>query len=424
MCAPQTNIFRLAINEIMMRKVRFFLSALIIGLSFLGIGYYYMFSNESNYHRYECDNALTKGIDGTGAMQVFGDYEDQRKLKKEAMDSGVIEYIGTWLPLSSSNQLPEDLINQRQVNGFSPSRHTIWYYIDRSVLGAHNLEFAQSEEVSEEKWMEPEWNGVYLGYNYHGITVGSIYEFTIFDGTTLKCEVLGILEKGSQIVSNLVMSDGRGNGIYTMEYLDDAIIMPEQLYISDRPKGACNWAYTPADGVSMKEARSFLEEKAKELGLMVEIAYLSDGFLAEEIEQRDVRRIDQEACVMLCVICLLVCACLQFMQVMEERKKLGILYANGFSTMDIIWMFTWQSIIQIIVAMMAAWLGLKKLGEGFFNMPTVQTNVIKAVNHWIGTMALPKMICFGIIVFVICVSIPFLMVKGKCPAELIKDNRG
>ena len=420
----QINILRFAINEIMIKKVRFFLSTIIIGLSLLGIGYYYMFSNESNYHRYECDKALTKGIDGTGAMQVFGDYEDQRRFKKEAMDGGKIEYIGTWLPLSSSNQLPEELIKQRQANGFTPSKHTVWYYMDRSALGAHNLEFAQLEEVSEEKWMNSEWNGVYLGYNYHGIPVGSIYEFTIFDGTKLNCEVVGILEKGDQIVSNLVMADGRGNGIYTMEYLDDAIIMPERLYISDRPKGACNWVYTPANGVSLKEARTFLEEKAKELGLMIEIAYLSDGFLAEEIEQRDIRRIDQESYVILCVICMLICTCLQFMQVMEERKKLGILYANGFSGRDIIWMFIWRSIMQVIVAMIVAWLGLKKLGEGFFDMPTVQANVIKSVNRWINVFALPKMICFGMIVFVICVSIPFLMIKDKSPAELLMDTRG
>lgn len=420
----QNRIFCIAVSEILCRKTRFFLSVLLIGLSLLAIGFYYMFSNESQFHRNECDRALTKGIDGTGAMQVFGAYEDQRKLKKEAMDSGMIKAIGTWLPLFSSNELPEELTGQMQANGVVPLKETALYYIDRSVMEVHNLRYEQQKEIPEEKWKDPEWHGIILGADYRGIPLGSVHELEIFDGTVLKCEVIGILSKGEQIVSNLVMADGRGNGIYTMENLDGAIIMPEELYVSDRPKGSCNWAYIPVENVSLREAGTFLEEKAEEIGLTVEIAYLHDGFEAEEIDQRDTRRIDQEAYIVLCVISLMIGSCLQFMQVMEERKKLGILYANGFSVVDIVGIYAWQGILQIFIAFGLAWAGLKKIAVGYFDVPMMQGSVIKSLNRWIHLMALPRMAGYGMIMLAVCILIPVFMIRKQCPAELLMDTRG
>lgn len=416
----QVLLLRFALKEIRKGSTFFLLSTLLILLSFLGIGYYFMISNESSFHRAECDRALTYGIDGTGAMQVFGDYEAQRALKKESMDSGKLECIGTWLSMNTTNPIAEELLERRLANGDKEKRRTVWTYVDRSVLSAHNLTFAQKKEVPEEWWQNPHNHGIYLGGNYEGIALGSVYELSVF-GASIDCEVLGILKKGQQMVSNMVMADGRGNGIYTMESLDNVILMVEETYVSDQPKGACNWAFVPAKGVSLREARSYLETKAAELGLNIETAYLKDGFAAEEIEQRDVRRIDLTLCLVICVTCLLICSCLQYVQVLQERQKLGILYGMGFDDEDMLEIYALQGILKVFVAFGLAYLALRKLGEGYFDGMTVPANLIKSVNQWICYAALPAMLCFGIGLLLVLIGIPVLMTRTARPAILLAN---
>lgn len=104
------NILYFTIDGAMSHGARFLWSIVLIGLSMLGIGYFMMFTNNYRYIE-ECDRVLKRGISETGVMNVteYSSYE-AKKLKEEAMASGKIECIGTWLSGESGVVPSQELI--------------------------------------------------------------------------------------------------------------------------------------------------------------------------------------------------------------------------------------------------------------------------------------------------------------------------
>ena len=428
------NTIRMAITDIMCHKMRFFLSIVLIGISIGSIGYFYMVTNVSKYNREECDRLLSRGIDGTAVMQVFGDHVD--KLVTDAMNSGFFECIGTWESDVQGYPLPEELMKCRVSNGGDPAVATKWVYIDKTAVGIHNFQFTQKLDVSEEKWNDPQWHGIYLGGNYSGIAVGTIYEIEKIGGYET-FEVIGVLKKGHQFVSEGVMIDGRAGWFDALEILDDAIIVPQGENAPIWYWRSCNGGYTPATGKTLDEARGFLEEKAKELGLKLETGYLKDGFYAEEIEQRDIQRVNQELNVVLFFSCLLICSCIIFMQMIEERQQLGILFALGFSRSDIIRIYIYHAFLKVSIALTLSYLCIryymKILYEEMFAYGGIgpiainqskRLSFYKMLDRWINHAALPEMLCAAVIIFIVCSAIPILLMRNKVPANLLKDMRG
>lgn len=428
------NTICIAIVDIMCQKTRFFLSILLIGISLGAIGYFSMFTNVSKYNKDECNRLLTRGIDGTGAMQVFG--EDLETLIKDAMDSGLFECIGTWESTVEGYSLPEELMGCRMANGGDPAEATKWVYIDRTAIGIHNLRFAQKIEIPEEKWSDPQWHGIYLGGSYSGIPVGAVYEIEKAGGYDT-FEVIGILEKGQQFVSEGVMISGRAGRIDALELLDDAIIVPQGEHAPIWYWRNCNGGYTPAEGVSLDEARAYLEERTRELGLKLETGYLKDGFYAEEIEERDIQRVDRELNIVLFVTCLLICSCILFMQMIGDKKQLGIYFANGFTHSDIIWIYLWQGMLKVSISLIMSYIVIKNYFDIMYREmfdyggigpvaigESRRTSFHKILSRWINHAALPGMICAAAIVLAVCMIIPILLLWRKVPAELLKDTRG
>lgn len=428
------NTMRIAIAEIMCQKMRFFLSILLIGISLGAIGYFFMFTNVSKYNKEECDRLLSRGLEGTGAMQVFG--EPVEILIKEAMNSGLFECIGTWETAISGNLLPMELMERRIANGGNPAEATKWLYIDRTAVGIHVFRFAEKMEIPEEKWNDSKWHGIYLGGNYSGISLGTVFEIEKITGYDT-FEVIGILEEGQMLVSESVMQEGRAGWIGALENLDDVIIVPQYGNAPAWYRRSSIGGYTPAKGVSMEDARSYLEKKARELGFRIEVGYLKDGFFAEEIEERDIQRVNKELNIVLFVTCLLICACILLMQMIGEKTRIGVFFAHGLGYGDIIRIYVWQGILKVLIAFGLAYLCIKKYFEnvlaeviyyGGISSTAIKESekhaIFKLLNRWITHAGLPRMIGAAIIVIAVCILIPVLLIRKKVPAELLKETRG
>lgn len=416
------NTLCISIENIMHQKARFFLSTVMIGLSMIGIGYFMMFSNVSKYVKDECDRVLAGGVDGTGVMKVSDIVYEVKKLKEEAMASGKIECIGTWMSGDMFWVLSEDLVPEPYKNKDGPKM--FWVSIDRTMLGICNLRFYKKRDVPEEKWKDPDWYGIYLGWEYRHIPLGTVYkEDIMLPGITKEYEVIGILEKGQEFISDTVVLDGMGNGVYSVESWDNAVIVPMELYVSDRVM--TNYLlYTPKEGISMGEAKSYLEEKAKELGLRPYFFDLREGFYLEELNQQDYRRIEKELCVMLCVTCVLINVCLLIIQLIRDKKEMGIFYACGFSHRDVFAIYVWQSILKIMIAWTVGFVGLKVLCQQSFNYHTDSPWKCPLGDRWFHYRALPPMTGFAIVLIGTFILIQACMMHRSVPAELMKDSRG
>jgi len=435
------NIILVAIMDIMCQKIRFFLSAMIIGVSLLIIGYLSFFSNIAKCNRDECDKLLARGINGTGMIQVFstGNY-NELELIQNAYDGGIFESIGVWQYAINAFPLPEELLQTRRLHkGFSADA-TPWVYIDKNVLELHNIKFSQRIVIPDENWDRSNWYGIYLGANYDGIPVGTTYVTDRFD-ESVEFEVLGIMKKGQMMMSSDVCAFGRADELSSLYVLDDVIIM---VYTGMPPTWVgtyCNGAYTVANGYTLKEARSYLENRAKELNVDIETGYLSDGFQAEEIEERDLQKVDKDLSGLIIITCVLLCSCIICMEMIGNRKQYGIYYANGFSLKDLLQMHICQNLIRVLLPLVGAWFVLKKYIYELYDIPVFSGNLgaeqvllmiedcttyenIKMVDMWRYQTILPCMVFVAIILFILCTIIPTSILVGKEPYALLKDTRG
>jgi hypothetical protein len=439
------NIIVVAIMDIMCQKIHFFLSMIIIGASLAIIGYFSLFSNISKLNRDECDKILTKGINGTGVMQVFSssNSNSQKELIQNAYDSGIFEFVGVWEYAINAFPLPNELLQTRRSNMGYAADATPWVYVQKSVFGLHNIKFSQRINNTDENWNNPNRFGIYLGANYNGIPVGTTYVVDRY-GESVEFEVLGIIKKGQMMMSSDVCAFGRADELTSLSILDDVIIM---VYSGQPPLWVgtySNGAYVAAGGHTLKEARDYLENRAKELDIDLESGYLSEGFRAEEIEENDLQRVDRELSGLIIVTCVLLCMCIICMEMLGNRRQYGIYYANGFSLKDLLEIQICQNIIRVLLPMIGAWFILSKYLEKLYDIPIfvgtegsrsamVASKMIEACStyesgkllaFWRNQTALPYMIIVGIALFILCTVIPVLIIGGKEPYELLKDTRG
>ncbi|MBR3469162.1 MAG: ABC transporter permease [Lachnospiraceae bacterium] len=417
---------RISIESIMSKGNRFILWILLVGLSLFSIGYYSLFSGKSKVIEDECDALLAKGIDGTGLMRVYdyGKYE-ANELKKDALAFGKVKSIGSWTLgslhwQSELSSIQHSFSDIKQQGNASKNDALVCCLIDRTALEINRLHLAKEAEISQEKRRNPNWHGIYLGANFKGITLGQVFEHRINDDFVEEYEVIGILEKGQYIVGDDVIALGEGNGVYSTLCLDSLVVIIMEMGISEMHRGTA-WAYIPADGVSLSEAGEYLSEKAKELELKIDFAFLSDGFRMQKVLNQDITGIEKELCYTLMVICLLIISCIMIMQVVSEKQIIGIYYSCGFSSKDIMLIYVFQNLLKIVIATVTSFCALKYYCHHIFsNISPFRISIFR----WLNQIALPHMLICAVTMFCIFSLIPVCIVMGKKPAEMIKDYRG
>lgn len=412
-------IVRISIEDIMCQKSRFLLSILLIGLSLYFIGYFQVFSFKAKVVEEECNELLTGGIDGTGLLRVVKDYAtwEAEELQRVALESGMVKSIGTWDYWEIGAGFPEltrlqcsfpDVIPDMRSWGGQDCLHLCT--IDRTAIDIYKFRFSETEEVAEEKWRTPNWHGIYLGANFKGIPVGTVYY-----SEDHEYEVIGIMEKGQCMVAPDVMCFGHGNGVFSVLQMDSLVVLVEKKTQNSA------WAYISGDNVTLEEAQQYLKEKAEELGVSMEFAYLRDGFYAHRVLMRDFNEMDEEIGDTLFWACLLINCCIMVMLVIGSRKKLGIYYACGFSLRDILGMYLCQTMLRVLIPLGLTWLALEQsCRQKYSEYQPFQISVFR----WLEKLAYPRMTLFAVMLFVIFAMIPVYMVWHSKPADLIKDSRG
>lgn len=426
------NIIRISIEDVMCQKTRFLLSVILIGMGLFGIGYFHLFSSgQSKIVRQECDRMLTRGIDGTGLIRVENyDTYEAKQLKKDAIASGMVEYIGTWeagsdlweseltaLQRTFPDMDPDNW--QRVFPSDDPNRFLEMCCIDRTALGICSLCFSEKAQVPEEQWKKDGWHGIYLGGNFRDIPLGTVYEREFY-GKKEEYEVIGILEKGQYIPSIMVIACGEGDGFFTSLNLDSLVVCVMEMNVSEMTETSA-WAYVPGENVKLEEARAYLAERAGELGVKAEFAGLRDGFTVQEITYRDLQQIDNEIYATLFLSSLLINSCIMAMQVIGNKKNLGIYYACGFSRGDIIRLYVCQNVLRVMTALGLSWMALRRYCQNTTSTSLLYKN---SAFRWLNQIALPQMFCFGIVLIGIFSVIPICMIWRGRPAELMKDSRG
>ncbi|MBR4732128.1 MAG: hypothetical protein IK081_05095 [Lachnospiraceae bacterium] len=420
-------VLRIALRHIIRPQNRFLFSVLMIGISIFCVGYYRLFLNDYEIVKRECNAVLTSGMAGTGLMRMLDyDKKEALQLKKEAMASGKIKGIGTWVfggkiwevDLAKIQHTFPDVFPDG--GGIYRDDIVMSCFIDRTALEICNLQFSRQVDIPEEKWKNPDWQGIYLGAEFKNIPLGTVYVETSKGGHQKEYEVIGFLEKGQHILADEVKTLGEGNGSQSIVCLDGLVMIVMEPGVTDGNKDTA-WIFNVSEGVGLDEARSFLEKRAKELNLSVDFASLQDGFVLQKIYNRDVEMVDRELYRTLLIVCLIVNLCIIIMRIISNKQIMGIYIAFGMTKTDVIRVWLFQIMAEFVAGTGCAWLVLKwYCNRQYSNAGAYNQSIFR----WLNGYALPEMLALSTILFFLSAVIPILIIQNSKPSELLLDNRG
>lgn len=249
---------------------------------------------------------------------------------------------------------------------------------------------------------------LYLGYEYAGyVDVGTIMKSEI---PSEKYMVAGILERGNTI-ANPDMGAGTINisSVYPLDYaVLEVYHVPYDL----------NPYFTVADGYDYDEAEKEIMQMGEAYNMSFTI-YNMDAVLASA--EQSLQPVKEYMYQMILVVGLTVCivfSCFQSMSILVRKSEYGIMYANGFTTRDLIFIILLENMIKMLISFIIMMPILLIITGGFRvsygDAYVIQKIVLENIS-W-------KLAGISVLLAIISSLVPISIIKKYKPVALIGGN--
>lgn len=411
-----------ACKNLIRERGRLFLSFLFLMVALLMLGIARMFFAARSWGLKECDRVLARGIDGTGVFVKEGDLAgtNLEAFLEAAIDSGMVDAVGTFGSGHGFQNLPELLEQQRHFKTMNSGDAYLWGCVTtRGSLGLCNLRFREKADVTEEKWEASNWCGIYLGASFHDIPLGTVFSYSTGKGDEYVYEVIGLLEQNQRVIGNGVILGCHENGYESSIRLDDQVLF---IAGSKRAYFSNSFAYTPAEGVTLQEAEDFLKKLAAEKRVQgLEFKKMQDGFRETRLEEEMVSKVLKKLGIVLALCCVLINVGTLILQFQARRREFGILYACGYSRRDLSLLFLSEHAVKTICALVISMAGLYVVAKSFFSL---NQNSAWVLNFVMGTDILPWMFAMAVLFVLLFAAVPIGMLMQAYPVQLMRESRG
>ncbi len=268
-------------------------------------------------------------------------------------------------------------------------------------------EFEMNEDISL----------LYLGSDYANIPVGRTYkvgegkewEYTVY--------IAGILEEGTNLLSEEIYSDDSIVDARYVEAMDNKILAVNIGVFSAR------LTYTVNDGYTVKETESKLRSLGEKHGLKLRFGVLED--ILDEKEQQHSYIFDtlRKMLIAITVTAFFLLLCTQFAEMLDDMTYFGIFYASGASTRDLIAILLGENLLKVLVSYILAIIGV------YFAIRHERSIYQPGVENWEKAMeiyykqTLAPVFLIGVVLALLATCIPIMWFEKKSPTELIQGYK-
>lgn len=360
--------FRFSIDMILENKLNFMLSIILTGIGFFLIGFTYLVYLAGPYGKESAEKALSQGIENTGVIN-FSDFdyisENGREFRKAAFNSKSIHSIGAirYAELDSADfaELYEIQCSSNVEGELLYTNSLQMLNVDLEVFDISDVSLEDGVAVQNLEYSDKDIKYLYLGHAYKNISVGTQFVRETEDGEQIVYKVAGIIEKGEKFVSPDLMHRIDYTTIRNDVDTEYAIICLNNDYSRSSP-----WFFSIDKNYSMNEGMAELEKIADKYGIQIEDYPLQEMFDIVETETAIMQEslLDMLFCLM--IVILIVVTTLQIVQIYHRSHQYGILYAIGFSTMDMQWMIILRNAIYFILSACVGIVLLMLSGRKYF----------------------------------------------------------
>lgn len=344
------NWFRFAFESISRKWFVTLATILLCAASFFLIGLTGYLHDLTNYGYDNVNRTIREGVEQTGTLIIDSNKFDEqhteelRQLQDEIFNLPEIQSIGDYGLTSQLYEGTEELkeIQNREKKMFGQKEDLEVLHISSNLIQLCQAEFTESDVWKEYEGKE-NYNKIYLGSNFQNIPVGTVYECYITDDISLFYVVVGILAKDAQWIDESMIYSSEPMELSYTYSLNNMIIC------EDKDVSSNIWIYTVQKENKPEDVRDKIRSIAKEYGIDMKFSSLENVFKKKESENRKITKYTDDFLWFVSVTTIVIMICIQLSNIVSRSREYGILYANGASTKDLLWIMIIENTIKLFL---------------------------------------------------------------------------
>lgn len=327
-----------------------FATILLCAASFFLIGLTGYLHDLTNYGYDNVNRTIREGVEQTGTLIIDSNafdeehMEELRQLQDEIFNFPEIQSIGdyglTSQPYEGTEELKE--IQNREKKMFGQKEDLEVLHISSNLIQLCQAEFTGSDIWKKYEGKE-NYSKIYLGSNFKNIPVGTVYECRVTDNISLFYVVVGILEKDAHWIDESMIYSSEPMELSYTYSLNNMVIC------EDKEVSSNVWIYTVPKGNKLEDVRDKIRSIAKEYGVDMKFSSLESVFQKKESENQKITKYTDNFLWFVSITTIVIMICIQLSNIVSRSREYGILYANGASTKDLLWIMIIENTIKLFL---------------------------------------------------------------------------
>lgn len=407
---------RFALDELLNNGRLFFWEIVFVSLSMVMLALIFFMHMQSNEIDSELNSVFPDGMDRIGIAKTYDlELVDMNEFEQSIMRMRTINMM-TPITMTAIDTIPElSEIQGKHKNEYYINLHNPLevFNANPDILNIYNLSLYSGKRITMDELSEHgnDWVGLYLGWEYRDVPIGTIFVYESTGGTIYKYEVLGILNRNSKMMELgfLDMYDMTElNPVYDLDYA--VFLIQNHTLVSGTFIFECSNDYT--FDISARELRQLGEE----YGMHFEIGNLKEMIELGKYNANGMQRVFIRIMYVLSAAILISIICSQYVIIMHSVSDYGVLCSCGASVDDIMWVQFYKISIQFVITMtVSGVLGYFIVKGYFYYVGDDQILALKAYCKYV----VPKMFLADIIVSILAWIFPVCYIKNKTIIELM-----
>lgn len=367
---------------------------------------------QADYCKSTLNLILKEDVSKTGTLSIEEyDSEEAQHFYQEARKDENIHSIGS-MEIGATDILPELTDIQGNHKSYIYERNMLeCYYMESGLLNLCNTTLLDGAIIEDTSDYDDNWNGLYLGYEYKEIPIGTKYEYVLSDGTVETFEVLGIFDKSSRWVNDKIFSPSSMAATKLYMDLDYAVIM-----ITDKTMPSYTGIFSSDNYMKAKEALTNLADK---YGLSLQVSnfekQLEEGTRQSGTFQNLLIRI-----FLLLAMSVIVCECsFQIVSIWRNSYQYGILVSLGSKMKDIISIVIVGEVIKYLISFLLSALLSFVFIKYYFTIAGDEMGILSDLMwHYV----FPRAFVAGMMISIAGTIVPLIRLGRLSPIEMLKYN--
>ena len=405
---------KFALDSMLLQGKQLIISILIGCVVLLLIASIFLMKEMNSKLRPELEDTLKMGCINTG--YVTRNDEIDENLTTEILNWDCIDTAGNWQVMSSEKDYLKELRSIQKKN-VQLEANCSDNYLETIVMGASawNL-FDLSLSAGEAP------DKIENNQNYTLLYLGSEYKKYYEVGTILineqeknaeKYIVAGILEQDSKIATDYMNMINKFT-ISSAYPLDYAVI---EVF----PNFDFSFTYfSVKDGYTFEDAEDAILQWAKQKNISVTISNIDALLYSVEQSLEPINRYMQQIIIVVVLSICIVFTCFQSMNILMRQSEYGILYANGVTTQDVVFMILFENSLKLLVSSIIMLPLALYISQKTFLASYGDSYIIKTI---LLTSVCPKLLILVLGIVAVSSIIPIYFIKKQETVALIGGNR-